>query len=202
MKKRLFTLLLAALLVSSALTACGNSDAEKTNDTTSTNVADTTAAVETDALTDYEQRQLISDDLPENDFGGQEFRVLTTDHDSYNSVTFEIIAEELTGDACNDAVFNRNVDIGERFNMTIVGMAEKEPYKLVNNAVTAGTDEYDLAGVYNFQSYYLITAQSLLNWLEIPHVNLEKPWHNALSNDAQPSMDGCTPFAPTMRSPL
>lgn len=184
MKKRLFTLLLAALLVSSALTACGNSDAEKTNDTTSTNVADTTAAVETDALTDYEQRQLISDDLPENDFGGQEFRVLTTDHDSYNSVTFEIIAEELTGDACNDAVFNRNVDIGERFNMTIVGMAEKEPYKLVNNAVTAGTDEYDLAGVYNFQSYYLITAQSLLNWLEIPHVNLEKPWHNALSNDA------------------
>ncbi|MBR4959464.1 MAG: hypothetical protein IKY52_01050 [Clostridia bacterium] len=59
---------------------------------------------------------------------------------------------------------------------------EKEPATVCNNAVIAGTDDYDIVGFYNYTAYKLINAKSLLNWMEIPHVNLDKPWHNSLSN--------------------
>ncbi len=184
MKKRMLTLLIAALLLSSAFTACGESNANTTTDTTSADTADATKAVETAELTDYELRQLISDDLPESDFGGQEFRVLANAPTvaQYDAVAFEIIAEELNGDACNDAVYNRNVDIGERFNTSIVMTEDKEPWTACKNAVIAGTDDFDLVGFYNYMSYQLINAEALMNWCEIPHVDLDKPWHNSLSN--------------------
>ncbi len=184
MKKRMLTLLIAALLLSSGLTACGESSANTTTDTTGTADTNTTSVAETDALTDHELRQLISDDLPESDFGGQEFRVLTNAPTiaAYDAVSFEIVADELTGDACNDAVFNRNVDIGERFNTSIVMTEDKEPWTACKNLVLAGTDDFDLVGFYNFESCELINAGALLNWIEIPHVDLDKPWHNSLAN--------------------
>lgn len=183
MKKRILTLLLAALLLSSTFTACGDSSSDDTGDAAKDTTADTTST-ETEPLSDYDARQLISDDLPENDFGGQEFRVLANAPTSatYDAVSFEIIAEELNGDACNDAVYNRNIDISERFNTNIVMTEEKEPWTVCKNAVIAGTDDYDLVGFYNYMSYQLINAGALLNWIEVPHVNLDKPWHNALSN--------------------
>lgn len=183
MKKRVFILLLAALLLSSAFTACGDSTSDNTVDTTNDTTANT-VDVETEPLSDYDARQLVSDDLPENDFGGQEFRVLTNAPTitAYDAVSFEIVAEELTGDACNDAVYNRNIDIGERFNTGIVVSEDKEPWTVCKTAVIAGTDDYDLVGFYNYKSCELINAGALLNWYEISHVNLEKPWHNSLAN--------------------
>ncbi|MBQ3177396.1 MAG: hypothetical protein IJB52_06215 [Clostridia bacterium] len=182
MNKRLLPLLLAALLLTPAMAACGETTTETTTETSETKAE--TAAVPEEELSDYEKRQRIPDDLPENDFGGQAFRVLATAPtiEAYDAVTFEIIADELTGDACNDAVYNRNIDIGERFNMTFTMTEEKESWTVCKNSVLAGTDDYDLAGFYNYMSYQLINAKALLNWMEIPHVNLEKPWHNALSN--------------------
>ncbi len=183
MKKRVLTLLLAAFLLAPSMMACGNT-ASAPDESAADTTADT-APAETEALSDYDKRQLVSDDLPENDFGGQAFRVLVNAPtvEQYSAVTFEIIADELTGDACNDAVYNRNIDICERFNAAITMSELKEPWIVCKNAVTAGTDDYDLVGLYNYMSYQVINAKALLNWMEIPHINMEKPWHNALSNN-------------------
>ena len=182
MKRRIFTLLLCALLVAPTLLSCSGGETKDTENDTSAADSTTETVEETETLSDYEMRQLISDDLEDTDFGGRDFRVLTTAHDTYDAVTFEIVAEELTGDACNDAVYNRNLEIENRFNTKVTCNTEKEPFKVIKTAVTAGTDDYDLVGTYNFQVYHLISAEAVMNWLEVPHVNLEKPWHNALAN--------------------
>ncbi len=182
MKRRILTLLLAALLVTSSLAACGESTAETSADT----AAATEAAVEeTESLSDAEMRAAISDDLGEYDFGGKPFRVLmpAPGADRYDAVTYEIVAEELTGDACNDAVYNWNIDIAERFNTKIETIEEKDNFNMVNSAVLAGTNDFDLVGGYSYHVYKYVSAKSFLNWLDVPNVNLDKPWHNQISND-------------------
>ncbi len=181
MKKRIFALLLAALLTASC-TACGESTAETTAET----AAATEAAVEeTESLSDAEMRAAISDELGEYDFGGQPFRVLmpAPTVDQYDAVTYEIVAEELTGDACNDAVYNRNIDIGERFNTKIELLEEKENYNRVKSSVLAGANDFDLVGGYSYTLYKYVAEKTLLNWMDVPNVNLDKPWHNKISNE-------------------
>ncbi len=173
MKKRILPLLLAMLLVSSSLAACGESASETTAETAGAN-AQENVPEETESLSDAEMRASISDDLGEYDFGGQAFRVLmpAPGADRYDAVTYEIVAEELTGDACNDAVYNRNIEISERFNTAIQLIEEKDNHNMVKSAVTAGTDDFDIVGGYNYQAYYYISASTLLNWLDVPNVNL------------------------------
>ena len=121
MKKRIMAAVLAALLSASAFTACSESNAGTNTDETqpagTSPEATVTEPEETEKeLTDLEKRQLIPDDLPDNKYDGAEFRVYTVDA-VYADYEGEILAEEITGDACNDAVYNRNIRIEDRFDI-------------------------------------------------------------------------------------
>lgn len=137
--KHSLTLLLAALLLSSSLLSCSQSEKETTASTT----ADTTApitdtAAETDSL---EARKLIDDGLGNHDFGGADYRMLYQErYADFQSV------EELTGDVLNDAIYTRNMTVEDRFNATIVHNigAEEQLAMDIKNSVLAGNDEYDL----------------------------------------------------------
>ncbi len=183
MKRRIFTLLLCAMLVAPTLLSCSSGETKETESDTSGADSATESVEETESLSDYEMRQLISDDLDDTDFGGKDFRVITTAHDTYDAVTYEIVADELNGDACNDAIYNRNLEIENRFNAVVTCVAEKDPHTFVLKSVTAGTDEYDIATSYDFLTYKYVNAEAVMNWKEVPHINLDKPWHNALANN-------------------
>ena len=186
--KRLFSLLLCALMLAPTMLSCSNNAADGSKETTQTQTAaaDPSADAADDAeLTDYELRQLIPDNLPDVTFDGAVFRVLTTS-DGYNGKVIkrdEIVVDELTGDACNDAVYNRNVSIEDRFDVKIECETDDNPQTYVNTLVTTGTNDYQLVGFYNYLAASAISAGSLLNWREVPNVNLEQPWHNSLAND-------------------
>ncbi|MBE6723603.1 MAG: hypothetical protein E7576_00180 [Ruminococcaceae bacterium] len=64
-------------------------------------------------------RSLIPDNLPERDEGGADFRIGFLDFGGPGMYTQDWVAEELTGDVLNDAVFNRNAAVEERFNIKI-----------------------------------------------------------------------------------
>lgn len=170
------------LLSASACSETANTEETDSADTATTGVTATTEETETENLSDYELRQLIPDDLPDTDFGGKSFRVMTHDSSSYGSGSYEIVADEITGDACNDAVFNRNREIEFRFDAAIECMLDPNPWTTIKTTVTSGTDDYDLVGIYNFLAYHPINAKVVYNWTEIPNVNLDKPWHNKLAN--------------------
>ena len=88
MKKRILTLLFAALLCASSLISCSGGETETTAETT----ADT-AAVETEAETDsLEARKLVDDGLADKDFGGEDFRMLYQER----YAEFQYV-EEMTG---------------------------------------------------------------------------------------------------------
>lgn len=185
MKKQILAALLAALMVAPTLVACSDNSAEqspeKTTDVTS-GATEETVGEETE---ESDARLAISDELPERDFEGQNFRVLTTEGGAIYGFdyTSEILAEELNGDACNDAVYNRNLGIENRFDVAITCQSDASPSTYIATLVQSGTDEFDIVGMYDFLAYNALNAQVVLNWLEVPYVNLEKPWHNKLAND-------------------
>ncbi len=189
MKNRLLTLILALLMTSSAFTmfSCGESDV---NSETTPNTADTTGEVagnntleSTENGEPVNERLLIDDELPNTRFDGKTFRILTNGSFAGYDYIDEIIAEDLTGDACNDAIYNRNGVVEDRFGITIEGQTVSEPHTEVKNIATAGTTDYQVVG---FQGYLIngpITAGALYNWCEMPYTDLDKPWHNKLAND-------------------
>lgn len=188
--KHITALLLASLLLTQVFTGCSNQAQDGSDSGTETTAApaasEETVPEETEELTDYELRQRIPDNLPSATFDGRAFRVLTTEDGYGGRVTkkAEIISEELSGDACNDAVYNRNIRLEERFDITISCETHTDPQTYVNTFVTAGTDDYDLVGFYNYLAASAISAGSLLNWNDATYVDLSQPWHNSLANDA------------------
>ncbi|MBQ7982657.1 MAG: hypothetical protein IJ302_03755, partial [Clostridia bacterium] len=112
MKTKLLASVLALLMLASSFTACSESNAgtntDETNPAGGNESVSTDTSVPEEELTDLEKRQLIPDDLPDVTFNGEEFRAFTSNasHADYEG---EFVAEEITGDACNDAVYNRNI---------------------------------------------------------------------------------------------
>ncbi len=186
MKTKLMCAILAALMLAPAMVSCGESsvNTETTAPTTSTN---TTATTETDIpeeeLSDYEKRQRLPDNLPEVKYDGAEMRFMTRETYAGWQYSSEITVEELNGDACNDAVYNRNVKIEDRFDVKISATEDTASQSAIQTFVTAGTDDYHVVSLFDYQSYTPINAGVLMNWLEAPYVDLNQPWHNKLAND-------------------
>ncbi|MBP3294410.1 MAG: hypothetical protein J6N32_11710 [Clostridia bacterium] len=186
MKKRTLSLLLALLMLASAagsMTACseGTDNAETTaSDTAATPTAGEEAAAEVaeEELTPAQQRMMIPDNLPDQTFGGRSYIIAVEELKSY-----EIVSEELNGEATNDAVYDRNLRIEDRFDVKIEAAITTNPYDNVKNVVTSGTYAYDIVGFWNFKAFVPITAGVLYNWKEMPYVDLDQPWHNKLAND-------------------
>ena len=180
MKRKLVSLMLALLMTALPLTACSEKTVEE--ETGPSASSDTVTPTDTEPaeeeLSPLEQRQRIPDNLPDVDFGGRDYLI-----ESETRKTYEILSEEITGEATNDAVYNRNLLIENRFGVKI-GMVENEtPYNEIVTAVTAGTHDYDIAGFINYLTLTPVTARVLYNWLDIPRVDLNQPWHNKLAND-------------------
>ena len=102
---RIIALLLALLTASSV--GCGES--ADTNETTDT----TTAASTSDETTSY------APELPDEDYEGYEFRILTRIEGwgIYNNEN--LVVEEENGEILNDAIYTRNRTVEERFNINL-----------------------------------------------------------------------------------
>jgi hypothetical protein len=180
LKLRITAFVILLSIIASALLSCSDSaDSGQINDTADTASADQTPETPDANLTPYELRQLISDDLPEADFGGDPFRVATMADKEY-----EIREEEITGKNTSDAVFNRNAKINERFNTVIESVILAAPYADVKTHVLAGDNAYEITGFWNFKVYEPVAAGVLASWTDVPLVNFDKPWHNKLANDS------------------
>lgn len=189
MNKRLLSVLLAAVMTSmSLLTACSEKTSENNETTpTETQPGTDTAGEEsgkdpgTDPgeITSTEERQAVPDNLPDITFNDQDYLIGTSSDKEY-----EVYVEEMEGERTTDAVYNRNLDVEDRFKVKIRSVVSEEPYTDVTSYVQAGTYVYDIVGFIDFRAYVPISNKSLLNWYDVPYVDLTKPWHNQLANDS------------------
>ncbi len=195
MKNKLLSLLLALLMTSSAFTliACGENDVNSdtkpqtsdSSENSDSNDSSDASTVESDKeLTAMEERALVPDDLPEEEFGGRTYTVMTTPVGvgGFDYRT-EIDAESINGDSLNDSIYNRNAGIEDRFDVIINVEGVETPENVLNTFVKAGTPDYDLASLFNHEVHTAVLQKSVLNWLDAKYQNLDKPWHNSLAND-------------------
>ncbi|MCL2815345.1 MAG: hypothetical protein FWD23_12160 [Oscillospiraceae bacterium] len=130
--KKLFSLVLT-VFAAFVFAACGDASpgAEKTG---------TTGALQdaAEAQSPEAQNPKVTDDVPEMDLGGYEFRVLSSgeNHAWHGLVNIE----EETGDLVNDNIYRRNRVVEGRFNITI---SETEDYSKIRKSVKSGYDDYD-----------------------------------------------------------
>lgn len=169
-KKMVTWLLLLGML--GTLPSCGST--EETPDTT----ADTTAQteVETEPLDAMEARKLVSDELPEKDFDGRAFRVLT-----YAECEADFVTEGMTGALINDAIYSRNTTISDRFNIALETDAEHkygEVTTMIQKQIQAGEDFCELISQHMIDSAKLAVKHYYRDWNDIPYVNPEKDWWN------------------------
>ncbi len=172
MKKRIFAALLAALLLSS----CGNAGGEET-------VAPVETAAQTEAVTETETEKLLPD-LPDADYEGYTFTMLTKGYYSTHWYSMEAYAEELNGEPINDAVYNRNADIGEKYNFTVAEAygATDNPTSELTKAAQAGEDIYDLLLFSGISLGSLATQGYLMDLTSMPYMDLEQPWYDQSAN--------------------
>ena len=100
--KRFSALSAAAMLLIASLAACGESESSNPAVTTAPSGEEAVTEAE-ETLSDIEMRALLADNLPEADYGGYNFRIVTeADQEQF------LVVEEATGDVINDAVYERN----------------------------------------------------------------------------------------------
>ena len=104
MKKRNRSFILI-LFAASMLAGCGNTDTEVTKDDST---SETTPAVTEQAS-----------NLPDKDWGGETFTLISQAQDSVRWATVTFTVEEQNGDIINDEIYKRNSRVSEKYGFNI-----------------------------------------------------------------------------------
>ncbi|MBR5445562.1 MAG: hypothetical protein IKV57_05545 [Clostridia bacterium] len=195
MKHKTLALFLALLMLASSAAGCSDAgDEAEAADTAANTVAET----ETETERPYA-------DLPEVDMGGADMTILV----GYNEEKWppdtigvsknEFGAAELTGEAVNDARYNRNQLLNERYNCVIssVDQNEMSNKNVLHPDMTKNVDTLMLAGDNNYAFMLLqgyTTCQMAINGTlndlgSMEYLGLENPWWDQKANENLTVMD-------------
>jgi len=187
--KKLFALLLAALMVSSAaLVSCSDEpDAGKTDDTTPA-VTDAGVTETTEAETTVAPELL--DELPTDnkDYEGYEFVILSHLHPE-SAVAWmveDIYTEEENGERINDAVYARNLAMEERFGVVVKQELPdgNKPADVARTRIQGGDDSFTLLQTTYHNQASLVVNGLLINMNNLEYINFDKLWWDTTSVDA------------------
>ncbi len=172
MKKTILLLLILAMLTGT-FAGCGAA-------TTETTAAETQGTVDTADATVGDTA--LKPDLPETNLEGYNFRVYTRDTAHHIK---EVYAEELTGEVVNDAVYQRNLNVEERYNVKLsaVEVTEDPESTMMNEfsrIVMAGEDAFEVALMHTVHAGSVAISGVAYNWNDVPYVDFEKPWWNSV----------------------
>lgn len=171
MKRIILLLLASSLMLFPLLTSCSEKQTASSADTDQTlNLSDETAA-SADTVAQYAP-------LPSRDAGGNDFSILIRSEWAY-----EFDVGEQNGDIVNDAVFTRNTNTAEKYNVNLKFISSPGDWanhgafeKLITSSVLAGDGEYDLIAGYQACLVINISNGEFLNILDLPYLELEAPW--------------------------
>ena len=170
--KKTAAMFAAALLLIASASACGEAESAAPAATAAQDDSAVTEAEET--LSDLQMRALIADNLDEADYGGYNFRIVTEkDQEMF------LIVEEATGDVINDAVFERNQRVSERFNCTFSTIVEADygaNGNFMSKAVLAGEDAFDMGATHEVNTGAVMLKGIFKNWYDMSRVDFTQPW--------------------------
>jgi len=144
-----------------------------------------------------EEQNEISDDLEPADYGGADFRILFRNSCArgnwavYDVHKIEIWTEEQNGDVINDALYKRNQNVEERFNVNIIGLpypssgaGEDQVASYAKKSVLSDSNEFDIVVSWSTHIANIAAEGLFIDWNTIPDINISKPWWISDAMDA------------------
>ena len=181
MKNRMLSLILAVMIASQlfCITSCYDSGAQNEIDEPSGTVSDKSDfpnTAQSESVGHEESRLMPS--LLERDFGGADFRMLSTSPMNYGGgyVITDLTSEGLTGEGLNDAVFHRNNKISDEYKVKIVCFNSQNNNAEITKSNTSGEGMIDIAFNYHILLYQMIIKNQLSDLRQMPYIDIDMPW--------------------------
>ncbi len=177
MKKRILALLLSALMVVPMVACAGDSD--KTTDTTASPTASTTAPTETTAAPETE----LTPNLPDvgDKYKGTTFTFLKRPSETGNYREPWLAAEGYNGDIINDAIFDRNMYIQEKYGVTMTFDEQSDPASVLAKISMSQDDIYDVMHDSFISTGNQAKNGNLHNIIDFGYANYDMPWWDSNS---------------------
>ncbi len=173
---------LCALLAAILLTTVGCGTTEETPSAPTTS-ADNPVTAPAEEETEPVETEPTLPELPSKNMDGWEMRFLNYDDSYLTWAIHPLAAEEVTGDAMNDEIFERNSRLTETYNCLITDNRISRPEQQIAALVQSGDVGaevvmlYDETIVKNYISGYLQT------WDVLPHIDFTLPHWNLSSTE-------------------
>lgn len=141
----------------------------------------TNEAVKPVDTTEAETADPYDDEIPDTfDYAGETFSIACPKPEDLGCIFYD--RDELNGDVLNDAIYTRNTEIEQRFNVIIdtfaAGYTDAQ-YKDLTPMLLAGDDSVDLIALGFMQGGAgMVTSGFAMPWNDVPFVNTDKPWWN------------------------
>ena len=131
--------------------------------------------------TEEETKDYYYGDLPENtDLDGYKFTIMAPWPTEWGPLSYD--RKEITGDTINDAIYNRNSEVEEMYNIEITTLEAGTTGDQANQLrplVMAGDNSVDMVAVGYYQSAKALIVNDLLTtWNDVPYIDYEKDWWN------------------------
>ncbi len=169
-KKILSVMLLTGILTTFA--SCGGDTKETTPaaETTTATTAETAETAETKP----------TPDLPDADYEGYNIKFLHWDCDNVAATLAisPITADEITGEALSDAVYQRNMKVAETYNVTFTNTykPQAELLSLYKRFVTAGENDFDIVFPLAYTANAVMADGLAMDLFSLPYIDWTDPW--------------------------
>ncbi len=174
MKRNLILALVAAMLLPT-FAGCSDAPAAENGGSNAVSASDGTAetVAEEPEADKYDLAKEKFEAIAAADFAGADFGIAS--QAATGNSEKEIWVEELTGDAVNDAVYNRNLTVNDRFNCNIT-LTPGDVNSIVRQAVQAGDGTYKLAFPNMATAASMAQVGLLMDYNKHENLNLTESW--------------------------
>lgn len=161
---RLLTMLLAVLMLVS-LVACGNEEKPPVNPNPS-------------GTTEPGGEQSMYPDLPEGTYYDHEFTFISSSPNWGGGayIPQDLMADGYTGDSINDATYDRNQMLKDKYGFDIINVSSLNCAHAVKTAVKTGDATYDAIVEASMNLSSLMFENYLYNLYDLPNLDLTKSW--------------------------
>jgi hypothetical protein len=183
--KKLCLILVFALLVTAAISCADgtetkagtDSDTSETSQSTEDETVDFSSMNFIERLT-YD-KSAIPDNLPDTDLGGYSYTIGFLDQGDGSAYYDDWIADEISGEVVNDAVYKRNSNVSERFNIKFdyFSFPNTDQYTATMvKVVKSGEDAFDMASLHPGYYNAFITSGYMTNLAVLDYLDFTQPW--------------------------
>lgn len=169
MMKKLIALLILGAMLTTSIVSCSEAPTDSNTDKTDVPAAETEVTGEAEVAEETEE--VVKDDLPEKNYDGYSYNIYTRT----NTTHYQFLTEEYTGEVLNDAIYDRNLKVQDRFNVVFTE-TEYSDENAPTPLVMSGDTTYSLMNVRCTAANTMAQKNYLYNISNLEYIDLDKPY--------------------------